>query len=188
MLLCVCVKRLLLLSLLVWLTTSMLRNSCADIPPAKLETVTPCSHHLTTTLEDEILSNAEARRLEAASPDPSGAAGGGSADLLGGLSALDVNASSGAVPLPSTDSQNIAIDLYTQLQAGSVTAIRLALAKYDAEDEERIKDFCENFDRCKEVASEASDLDIAAALFVTDEKKGQWRQEAIHVLMSQVCS
>lgn len=156
------------------------------MPPAKLETVTPCSHNLTTTLEDEILSDAEARRLEAASPDLNGAPGGASADLLGGLSTLEVGGGSGAVPIPCSDSQGIAVDLYTQLGAGSVTAIHLALAKYTAEDEEQIKSFCENFDRCKEVASEASDLDIAAALFVTDAKKGQWRQEAMHVLMTNV--
>ena len=156
---------------------------CAEVLPANLEAVKPCSHNLTTTLEDEILSQAEAKRLEATSLDVNGAAAGPSGDLLGGMSTLDVGRGSGAVVLPSTDSQGIAIDLYTQLKAGSKTAIQLALAKYSADDEEKIKAFCDNFDKCKEVASEASDLEIAAALFVTDEKQEQWRQEAMHVLM-----
>lgn len=157
------------------------------MPPANLETVAPAgSHNLTTTLEDEILSDAEARRLEAASPSPSAAAAAAapSADLLGGLSTPEGGEGSGTVlPLPSTDIQSNAIDLYTDLETGSVTSLRLALAKYSAEDEEQIKAFCDNFDRCKEVASEASDLEIAAALFVTDDKKEQWRQEAMNVLM-----
>ena len=167
----------------------------AGVPPANLEAVSPCSHNLNTSLEDEILSDAEARWLEAASPSPdpgaappgaASASASASADLLGGLSSLDVGGGSGLVPLPCVDSQSTAVDLHTQLNAGSVTAIRLALAKYSADDEEQIQSFSENFARCKEVASEASDLDIAAALFVTDGKQGQWRQEAMHVLMPNV--
>lgn len=166
--------------LCIWLHDAVV---CAEVPPAKLEPVKPCSHNLATALEDEILSQAEAQRLEATSPVAGGAAAGASGDLLGGMSALDVGGRSGAVALPSTDCRTIAIDLYTQLKAGSKTAIQLALAKYDADDEEKIMAFCDNFDKCKEVASEASDLEIAAALFVTDEKQQQWRQEAMHVLM-----
>lgn len=167
----------------------MLSEFLAEVPPANLEEVAPCSHNLTATLEDEILSDAEARRLDASTPsaEPGGAPAGASADLLGGLSSLAVGSGdSGAVPLPCVDSQNIAMDLHTQLKAGPPAAIRLALAKYSAEDEEQIQLFCETFERCKEVASEASDVEVAAALFVSDGKKDQWRQEAMHVLMSNV--
>jgi hypothetical protein len=158
---------------------------CAEIPPAKLETVTPVFHELATTIEDEVLSEVETRRQEsnAGPSSPHGAHTGNSGDLLGDLSTLNVDGRSGALPLPSIDSQAIAVDLHKSLQAGSETAIRLALAKYDAEDEEQIKAFCEHFDQCKEVASEASDLEIAAALFATEGRTGEWRQEAMHVLM-----
>ena len=160
------------------------------------------SNDLSTTLEDEILAEAEARLRACSTSLPSAAA---TDSLLGDLSSIAIAEShmagqsqgvvsgTGGSTLaalapppqpPMVDSAQPALEVYSDMNIGNDMSRRLALAKYPAEDQETVEAFCQHFDRCKEVLhGKVTDMDIAAALYATDAENGAWHQSAMDLLI-----
>lgn len=170
---------------------------CAAVQSPKIEPVQSTYHELSTSLEDAILADAEARVRRMSNSSPSG----GAADsLLGDLSSVAISpdaTGSGAgtggntlaarapPPLPPVvDSGQTALELFRDMNIGTDVSRRLALAKYPPEDQETVEAFCQHFKKCQEVLQDkVSDLDIAAALYATDSENGKWQQSAMDLLL-----